>query len=549
MHSVYVRKNEKSMGQQICSVALCRAVSLLLTISFLLLSVGTVQAGAQSPRQYTVRAGDTVYSISKRYGVDQETIFRLNPSARNGVKVGQVLTLSTTVATQKNVPNTVSTPSRSGATAAAAGSKGGHMHRIAPGETLYGVAKAYGVSMQELQQLNPGLSPESFSAGRTILVPGGTTKKSASLPAPSSQKRNQPPVEDENTIEDAPVRAALILPVNENGPARYIEFYEGMLIAMLELKRDGISIDLQVEQAPTTEDLKNLLRSNKLHDRAIVIGGHSEESVELLASYAAKNDLLYVSPFVWQAGRAEKYEQFFQINPPKQLLRNYLSTAFCNAFSGYQVLFVDFPGGNHTSTQDILELACKERGIKTVHRPFAELQQGEFLNTRNRPTVIVPNHSGTEQALKLVTLLEENLHKFPGGVRLFGFPEWQSGDSEFARKIGVFQATIFTTFFFDRAVAENRRFSNLYRDWYNHTIASTYPKYSVLGYDVARFFFRSMAAYGVNLNDVLYQIPTDGLQSNFIFKTISPNKCNTNISLFFVTYDAKGNTVRQSVVF
>ena len=42
-------------------------------------------------REYTVKAGDTIYGISKQFGVSAMDIYNLNNLNNSNIKVGQVL--------------------------------------------------------------------------------------------------------------------------------------------------------------------------------------------------------------------------------------------------------------------------------------------------------------------------------------------------------------------------------------------------------------------------------------------------------------------------
>jgi LysM repeat protein len=51
-------------------------------------------------------------------------------------------------------------------------SASGQEHVIQPRQTLYGVSRQYGVTIDELIAANPGLSARNFPAGKTIKIPG-----------------------------------------------------------------------------------------------------------------------------------------------------------------------------------------------------------------------------------------------------------------------------------------------------------------------------------------------------------------------------------------
>jgi LysM repeat protein len=52
-------------------------------------------------------------------------------------------------------------------------------HTVAPGDTLFDIAKAKGVALSELQAANPGVVPEQLGVGQTLQLPCGPGGKPA----------------------------------------------------------------------------------------------------------------------------------------------------------------------------------------------------------------------------------------------------------------------------------------------------------------------------------------------------------------------------------
>ncbi len=115
------------------------------------------------PATHTVLAKETVFSISKKYGLPAGTLEFLNPQLKtSGLQTGMVLVLKKGVPTPKPMP----APSITELT-----------HVVQAQETKYGIATRYGISVAELEAQNPTIV-DSLPVGAVLKI-----KKSASKPA------------------------------------------------------------------------------------------------------------------------------------------------------------------------------------------------------------------------------------------------------------------------------------------------------------------------------------------------------------------------------
>ena len=105
---------------------------------------------------------ETLYGISKRYGTTVESILQYNPSASSGLEIDQILKVPYV---PKQTPRTTA----------------GTVHKVAAGETLFSIAQANGVTVDEIRQWN-NLSGNSLSIGQEIVVKKGNGS-SAAVPA------------------------------------------------------------------------------------------------------------------------------------------------------------------------------------------------------------------------------------------------------------------------------------------------------------------------------------------------------------------------------
>jgi len=98
---------------------------------------------------YVVRPGDTLWGISKRFGVTVDQLVAWNAIAdRDLILVGQVLRLK----------------------APSGASSGPIRYRIKPGDTLSGIAQRHGVRMEDIVKLNGIRDPDRIYAGEELII-------------------------------------------------------------------------------------------------------------------------------------------------------------------------------------------------------------------------------------------------------------------------------------------------------------------------------------------------------------------------------------------
>jgi membrane-bound lytic murein transglycosylase D len=133
----------------------------------------TNAAGARS-RAHTVAAGETFYGIARRYGVTAAQLRALNPDVdMDALEVGDVLRLPASARDSRasTQPPRSDTQGRTG-TAAPTPPRGSRTHTVEAGETLFGIARRYGVTVAAIRQAN-GMAEDQdqVRAGQRLVIP------------------------------------------------------------------------------------------------------------------------------------------------------------------------------------------------------------------------------------------------------------------------------------------------------------------------------------------------------------------------------------------
>ncbi|MEO6758622.1 MAG: LysM peptidoglycan-binding domain-containing protein, partial [Saprospiraceae bacterium] len=122
---------------------------------------------------YHVVSGDTLYRISQKFGMSLDDLKSLNHLSSNNLSIGQSLlvrTAGTTAPAATVTPgNPVFTTIITAVTTISTVS-----YRVVPGDTLFGIARKFGMSVQDLQSINR-LTSSNLSVGQMLQVHGSVT--------------------------------------------------------------------------------------------------------------------------------------------------------------------------------------------------------------------------------------------------------------------------------------------------------------------------------------------------------------------------------------
>ncbi|HSZ25503.1 MAG TPA: LysM peptidoglycan-binding domain-containing protein [Cytophagaceae bacterium] len=135
-------------------------------------------------KTHLVEKKETLYSISKKYKVSVDEITKANPGIESGIKEGQTL----------KIPLDISGSSSSKSKPVI---KTGKIHKVEPKETLFGIAKKYNVSVDNIKKANPELI-DGLKEGMEIIIPSKSNKhKPAVEEAPAKTVVNEKVKEEE----------------------------------------------------------------------------------------------------------------------------------------------------------------------------------------------------------------------------------------------------------------------------------------------------------------------------------------------------------------
>ncbi|WP_348825337.1 LysM peptidoglycan-binding domain-containing protein [Flavobacterium aestuarii] len=266
---------------------------------------------------HTVLAKETKYSIAKLYNITVAELEQKNPEIIPNLTVGYELLIKGTrpKAVVKTTAETKAVPVKPTAVKSVTAAEPVSYidYTVKAKETFYSLSKQFGLTQQQLIDLNPNLSA-GVQDGMVLKVPSksnqiasNTIKQKVALTKKNSN--------DKKTL-------ALLLPFNiaKNGDTisanvsrlnndkflnMTLDFYAGALVAIDSAKQLGVNLDVKIfdsNEAKTTSNVAAIYSNNDLASADAVVGPFYQTNVEKMANLLGQSNVPVISPLSKDAG-------------------------------------------------------------------------------------------------------------------------------------------------------------------------------------------------------------------------------------------------------
>lgn len=166
---------------------------------------------------------ETWSSVSRKYSVTLDGLQKANPGV-TVLKIGQIINVPAAPSSQTSTASETQKTQPANPSAAKQDQKVKY-HTVIKGETLYGIARQYGITVAELRDAN-GLSSGNIAVGQRLKINSASAEVVAvpvETPEPSpktvSTTITPPPVKKDTQVTVAPVNDhAVTSPVNTSAP-------------------------------------------------------------------------------------------------------------------------------------------------------------------------------------------------------------------------------------------------------------------------------------------------------------------------------------------
>ncbi|MEI6523796.1 MAG: LysM peptidoglycan-binding domain-containing protein, partial [Bacteroidota bacterium] len=226
----------------------------------------TTEKVKELPEFHLVEQGQTLYTISKLYGISIEEINEKNPEVlENGLKAGKTISIRNK---EKVITENV-------------------LQSTLKNDTIKLKENVVSAPKETISNDNNNSMPlKKYELSVTLLLPFYTEKNVYEEETEEGSEEEKP---KKNTEE--------IFGKSYNA----LEYYSGFKFACDSLSKIGYKINLKVIDCPIdSQEVVNLTKTDKLKNSDIIFGPFHQNLSFVLASYCLKNKIWFVTPYTQQ---------------------------------------------------------------------------------------------------------------------------------------------------------------------------------------------------------------------------------------------------------
>ena len=347
--------------------------------------------------------------------------------------------------------------------------------------------------------------------------------------------------------QESEIKVAILLPFmldslhRDASMDRFVEFYQGCLLAIDSLAKQGLSTEIYTyDIGKDTHSLQAALQEPALSNVDLIIGPAYQNQVKEVADFASKHRIPTVVPFSSSIPEITSNPYLFEVVTPQKELYTRLVQKFCYHFNDKNIIIVK-PRmlGQYNKADFANQLMA---GMDATLVPYTVISDDSIATTIDSLAAL----SDKECLVVLPSTHQVALNKFgealhyikSTNVSVFGFPEWNSmGINELYSKRMYGFSNYYTSFDDPEIIS----FFTQLKDTYGVPKGiQQSPNFALFGFDICYFFLQQYSENGKYFYQFMPTTETQGLQMNFLFEPAVKGGGYWNVGTVFQRIDQNG---------
>ena len=422
------------------------------------------------------------------------------------------------------------------------------LHQVKRKETIFGIARENGITIQELIAANPEMNQPDYELKKGDFIripypanykPGQDSNATQAISMPA-----KPEVVDNPAGKDMryrAIRVGVMLPlhtVNGDGK-RMLEYYRGVLMACDSLRANGISTDVRAWNVAEETDIHQTLQDPHAAECDLIIGPLYSKQVKALGDFAQAHDVRVLIPFSINSTEVYNNGNLFQVFQNGNVLNEAYTYRFYQQFKDCHPVIIDC--NDTTSTKgpftSVLRRKLEQEGIvySISNLKSSEGMFQKCFSTTQRNVVVLNTSRSSELNVafaKLNTLVMTNPNI---KISMFGYPEWLMYTRNNLDNYYKFDVYIPSTYYMNPLSPRTERIKQKYRWNFHQDMQNYHQRFAVTGFDQAYFFIKGLHLYGKRFTGAAGVVGYTPIQTPLHFERIG-NGGMQNRAMLFVHY-------------
>lgn len=513
--------------------------------------VAFVAQAQTTARYHTVEEGQTLYSIARLYDIAPGELMKLNPEAGDFIKPGDKLRIPDNVTPKQQATGPGAQFATSGTNSGQGASNAvkhpgkdncKEMYQIKKKDTMYRIAMDHNISVQELIDANPGLTSEGkLKKGEWLCIPFSKAEIQAEKDKKQAEKEAyEASVKKSNRNH---ISMAVILPLKEESErgAKMIEFYQGLLMAVDSVRKQGTSVDVYAYHSGSgLSELNDILAKEEMKGMDIVFGPLDGVQANTLSNFCQQNKIRLVMPFATTNTYAQNNPYAYIATASSDEIAKKGASMISQQFTNHSVVVLNTgtsdTRGSYFTNQLTQQLANRHITPKQISIEENDQDFGKVFST-SLNNLVVLNSSSLTAVQKTVKKLRTFAKVRPDiKITLIGYPEWSTYQGSILQDFYALDTYVFTNFFRNSADVRTQAYERRFKANFHNDLIKTSPRYGMMGMDMGYYFLHGLAKLGDNFESKQQSLNYKPLQHDLLFTTgKSKAYYNTNVSLVHFT--------------
>ena len=411
------------------------------------------------------------------------------------------------------------------------------LYKVKKKDTIYGIAKKFNITIDELIRANPAMQKADYSLqkGDQLLIPYPAAKPAATTtPATAATNTQAQSTATHQRAADGTVRIGVMLPLhNVDGDGqRMVEYYRGVLMACDSLRSQGIATHVYAWNVPIDANVQQTINDDNARQCDIIFGPLYTKQVKPIGDFCRKNGIRLVIPFSINGGDVETNDHIFQVYQSRVLTAELSVNAFMDRFKDAHPVFVDC--NDTTSDKGVFTAALRRRlEAEGIAYNITNLKSSEPMFAKafsaKKRNVVILNTGRSPQLNSTLAKLNTLRASYPNiQIAMYGYNEWLMYKRVYQDYYYKYEAYIPTAYVYNESAPATASLERHYRQWFKSDMRLALPRFALTGYDQAQFFIRGINKYGKQFNGTPQQNTYKPLQTPLKFKRVTNGGMQNN---------------------